>query len=196
MTRSLRTRALLASVSTLLVLGACGGSDDDTSSAKETTSAATPSVEPATGDEVEADGFSFTAPEGWVDVTDKIPGYTPAAAYSAPNATDGFSANVNVLQEPNAAGVSMDEVVEQGTQQLEAAGFTEVEAEDTIEVDGAETAVLTAQGAQNGVQYRTRQYFALADDAAWVITFSFPANSDEADRTKLAESVMTTWSWA
>jgi hypothetical protein len=127
----------------------------------------------------------------------RIPGFSPEVAYSAPDAQDGFATNLNVLPEPGLGqGRPVGQVVEGTVPQLEASGFQEVEQHDPFVVDGKEAGVVTALASQNGVSYRTRQYFLSTDDAGWIVTFSFPQATPGADQAELAESVMTTWTWS
>jgi len=195
---SLRSLVVTVSaVSDLAVLGACGGDDDkDASGDKTSSSSSTPSIAPATGDKAEGEGFSFTVPEGWRDITDEIPGFSPEVAYAAPEPQDGFTTNINVLKEPGFSGRSTEEVVEATAEQLGTMGFQEVQQLDPFTLDDKKIGVISATASQNSVTYRTRQYFVGGDDKGWVVTFSFPASSTPDEQKKLAESVMTTWDWS
>ena len=202
MTPLTRTRTALVSIAALAVLGACSSDDGgDTGSGKGSDSSSSaaqsaPAVEPATGEKAETDAFSFTAPEGWRDVTDQIPGYDPEIAYAATEAQDGFTTNVNVLPEPAFQSRSVDEVVPATVKQLETMGFKDVQEQDRFTVAGEEAGVISAEASQNAVTYRTRQYFLAKDDKGWVVTFSFPASTTPDAQAELAESVMTTWTWS
>ncbi len=193
-----RARGLVAALSTVLVLGACGGGDDDSGSAekKSASSSATLDAEPAAGEKARSEAFSFTAPEGWTDVTDQVPGFSPVVAYADTQTTGAFATNVNVVEEPNVGDRDAEELADASTQQLEASGFTDLTPGDTVQVDGGDAAIISASTDQGGTSYRTRQYFLVHDERGWVVTFSYPSDTSEDDQQELAESVMATWAWS
>lgn len=184
-------RAMTAAVAASLVLVACGASDD-TGSGNGNGNGASSSVEPATGSEAQASDFSFTAPDGWEDVTEQMDGFDPEAAWADPEPEGDFATNVNVIREPNGFDGDTDEYVEANLRSLEAAGFADLTEAGTF----GEFEVVTAGAEQNGVSYLVNQYYAARDGDGWVVTFSFPEGTSEEERTELAESVMQTWEWA
>ncbi|GAA2082003.1 hypothetical protein GCM10009821_23450 [Aeromicrobium halocynthiae] len=184
-------RAMTAAVAASLVLVACGGSDD-TESGNGNGNGASSSVEPASGGQTQTDEFTFTAPDGWEDVVDQMDGFDPEAAWADPEPEGDFATNLNVIREPNGFDGDTEEYVEANLRSLEAAGFADLTEAGTF----GDFAVVTAGAEQNGVSYLVNQYYAARDGNGWVVTFSFPEGTSDAERTELAESVMQTWEWA
>ncbi len=182
---SLRVAAA-AAAATLLV--ACGGSDSEPEKDSETTS----SAPAASGEQVSTDDFSFTAPEGWEDVTEQMAGFNAEAAWADPDAGDEFATNVNVIREPNEFDGTAEEYADANIQALEGAGYDSPSKEGSF----GDWVVVTAGAEQNGTKYLVNQYYTVVDGQGWVVTFSFPDGTSDAERTELSESVMQTWQWA
>lgn len=176
-------RAMAAAVTASVVLVACGGSDDGGTDS---------SAEPAGGSEAQSSDFSFTAPDGWEDVTEQMGGFNAEAAWADPEPEGDFATNLNVIREPNGFDGDTAEYVEANLRSLEAAGFDDLTEAGTF----GDFEVVTAGAEQNGVSYLVNQYYAARDGDGWVVTFSFPEGTSDDERTALAESVMQTWEWS
>lgn len=202
-TQRLSTRLVLAVATATLLVG-CGGSDSDSdadqdspsaeaSSSASADSSAETSAEPASGDEVSTDDFSFTAPEGWEDATgqNQAAGITPEVQY-VDGDPEGFATNLNVVREPNGFEGTSDEYADANIQAITSGGYQSVEKQGTF----GDFVAVTAAGNQNGTTFLLRQYYAARDGEGWVVTFTYPDDTSEADQVELAESVMQTWKWA
>ncbi|MCU1405886.1 MAG: hypothetical protein JWQ43_2189 [Glaciihabitans sp.] len=169
----------------------------ESSSAAETTApseVAEVNVDVATGATVVGDGYSYSIPEGWAEEDASLaPGTDTIALDSAP--TGAFATNVNVLLSP-AGAVTSDQVEGAAQSELEGSGATEVAILDRVTVAGSESAHVSAVLASDEVTYRIHQYYATNNDQTYVITFSFPEETADADATGLADSVLATWSWS
>ncbi|WP_375001725.1 hypothetical protein [Aeromicrobium sp. CTD01-1L150] len=188
--RSLPLR-LAAALTAATLLAACGGGSDD-SDADNGTDEPTTSVEAASGETASTDDFSFTAPEGWNDVTDDIPGFDPEIAYAAQSSDSDFNDNVNVVREPNAFDGTAEEYADANVDALSQGGYDEPRKIGTFD----DWVVVAAGADQNGVTYVVNQYYTVVDDQGWVVTFSFAGDTPEDERSELADSVMQTWAWA
>lgn len=196
--KSLSTRLVLAVATATLLVG-CGGSDSDSDGSDPSSSSASAdsstetSAEPASGEEVSTDDFSFTAPEGWKDATGQnaAAGITPEAQYVEGD-PQGFATNLNVVREPNGFEGSSEQYAEANIEAITSGGYESVEKQGTF----GDFVVVSAAGNQNGTAFLLRQYYAARDGQGWVVTFTYPEGTSEADQTELAESVMQTWKWA
>lgn len=149
-------------------------------------------AEPATGETFAGDGYSLTAPEGWTQ------GEPPEAVdiiVGDAADDDGFRDNLNVVLSPQGL-VSADMMEQRGPDELESAGATEVVVGERLAVAGSESAHLSAEMAQQGVEYVIDQYTISDDAQTYIVTFSFSPDVSEGDRAALAESVLVTWAWS
>jgi len=204
-----RRVAALAIVSTLTLAG-CGGSDggsDDSSDNDSSSSATTDApdsddsdsdsgsdVDAATGDVISGTGFSFNAPEGWTDAKDVLP--TALAVAANRNDSDGFSDNINVIEDKTIVGVDRDDLEKAVKRVLEGVNAQDVTIKDPVEVDGEEAVTVAAVLEQNGTKYRTEQFAVSHDGKGYVVTFSFSDTVSEDDREDLTDSVLETWKWS
>jgi hypothetical protein len=153
------------------------------------------SVEPATGELIAGNGYSFIAPKGWTIQPTASSQPDVVIVDDAADAS-GFSDNVNVLLPPAAAGEVTPEQMEAiGGAELEGAGATSVEVRPRVTFAGAESAHFSAQVTANGVNYLIDQYYATEAGQTYIITFSFSETRAQGDREALAESVLVTWTW-
>lgn len=199
--KSLSTRLVLAVATATLLVG-CGGSDSDSdsegsdpasSSSASADSSTETSAEAASGEEVSTDDFSFTAPEGWEDATgqNQAGGISPEVQYVEGD-PQGFATNLNVVREPNGFEGSSEEYADANIQAITSGGYESVEKQGTF----GDFVAVSAAGNQNGTAFLLRQYYAARDGEGWVMTFTYPEGTSEADQVELAESVMQTWKWA
>lgn len=192
-------RSALVASAAALVLTACGGGDggsdaDAESSASSSDSAAASDVEPASGDTIEAEGFSYTVPEGWKKNTD-LQGTALTLALDSTD-KDGFADNVNVVTDPTITTLEGDDLADAITNALEQADVTEVDVRGTFDVDGEEAVHTTGLFNLNGNEYRVDQYSLTVDDVGYVITFSHNKEQSESERDEVDHSILASWSWA
>ncbi|RYY44273.1 MAG: hypothetical protein EON53_12815 [Actinomycetales bacterium] len=193
-------RSALVATAAALVLAACGGGDggsddpDASSSAPSSSSAASSDVEPATGDTIEADGFSYTVPEGWEKNTD-LQGTAITLALDSTD-KDGFADNVNVVTDPTITSLEGDDLADAITNALEQADVTEISVREPFVVDGQEAVHTTGLFNLNGNEYRVDQYTLTVDGTGYVITFSHNADQSESERDDVDHSILASWSWA
>lgn len=167
-------------------------SEPETETSEPAAEAAEITVAPATGETFEGTGYTFTAPEGWADITAELAGSGVDFAAGDANDADGFADNLNVVISP-AGAVSADEIEPAAKGELETQA-TDVTVRDRVMVAGSEAAHLSAVLASEGTDYQIEQYYVASSDQTFVVTFSFSPTVSEADRNDLALSVLATWS--
>ena len=203
--RTLTRRVAALAIVSSLTLAGCGGSDggsDDSSDNDSSSSATTDApdddgdsdVDAATGDTISGTGFSFNAPEGWTDAKDVLPSALAVAANRGD--TDGFSDNINVIEDKTIVDVDRDDLEKAVKRVLEGVNAQDVTIKDPVEVDGEEAVTVAAVLEQNGTKYRTEQFAVSHDGKGYVVTFSFSETVSEDDREDLTDSVLETWKWS
>ncbi|WP_405371603.1 MULTISPECIES: hypothetical protein [unclassified Microbacterium] len=202
MTRTVTASAFTAlALATSLAFAGCasGGTEPNTSNESaapaESSAPAAPAVEPAAGETVSGEGYSFKVPEGWGFPEDVPAGYDPSMFSADLTDADGFADNVNIITSP-AGEITPEQVETAGVAELEGAGATNVTALDRVTIGGKESAHLTAGFSAEGVDYTVDQYYLTADGQTHIVTFSFSPGVGQAERDELAESVLATWTWS
>lgn len=187
-----RPLAALVLVSSLL-LGGCAASAEPTDDAGASDA---PAVEPAAGETITGDGYSYVVPEGWEDASGN-PGAGAGIDSIAADLTDtdGFADNVNVVKSP-AGEVTADVVETIGVDELEGAGAAEVTVHDRLQIAGSESAHVSAVMSSGGSEYLIDQYYVTQNGQTYIVTFSFSDTVSAADRDEIAASVLATWAWA
>lgn len=165
-----------------------GGDNGGTGGGKEIT------VAPATGTQLSGTGYSFNLPAGWTQRTDGVKAPIELMALNESD-SDGFSDNLNVIKSP-AGKLSAEQVETAGKKELEQVKATDITIGDRVNVAGNEAAHLSAKFTQQGVTYATEQYGVSNASQTYIVTFSFSESLPQADREKLAESVLATWNWS
>jgi len=181
-----RSLAALVVPAFLALLPAGCGDDDESSSG------------PVAKGGVEGTGYSFTAPDGYRDVTGKLDGSAVRIdrAYADPEAT-GFATNVVVIRETPEGDLDLDDVTAQFVDQVEDTLATDagVGAVEDRELDGvpAKTYAFRSRQDENG-PLRQRQVVAVEDDAIYTITWSVAADAFEEQEATL-DRVLESWRW-
>ncbi|MBX3092001.1 MAG: hypothetical protein KF801_05760 [Cryobacterium sp.] len=189
-------RVTVVALAASLTLGGCSilnldGSPTDQSGTK----AAEPAVAPATGVTINGDGYSYSAPEGWVTPENIAkPEKVDTFAVNVSD-SDGFADNMNVLPSPRGQ-VSSEQVETQGVQELKDARATEVTVGSRSTIAGSESAHLSALFTSGQTEYRIEQYYLTHNAKTFIVTFSFSSTVSQADRETLAKSVLATWNWS
>ncbi|MBT2475454.1 hypothetical protein J7E68_12955 [Microbacterium sp. ISL-103] len=151
-------------------------------------------AEPAAGETISGDGYTYVVPEGWAVPEQSVAGFDPDTLAANLQDTDGFADNVNVLKSP--AGVVTPDVVESaGVKELESVGATDITVNDRVTIAGSESAHLSAALSSEGTDYGVEQYYVSTDDQTYIVTFSFSDSVSAADRVGVAESILVTWTW-
>lgn len=151
-------------------------------------------AEPATGETITGDGYTYVVPEGWAVPEQSVAGFDPDTLAADLQDTDGFADNVNVLKSP--AGLVTPDVVESaGVSELESVGATDITVNDRVTIAGSESAHLSASMTSEGTTYGVDQYYVSTDDQTYIVTFSFSDSVSAADRVATAESILVTWTW-
>lgn len=172
---------------TSLALAGCGGSDSGSTSDSDKPKASAPA-----GKTIEGDGYSYVVPKGWDVPATKIPGTEATDTFVADlKDTDGFADNINVIKQDTAPPKPIAEIKEDLGDQLKQAGGKNVEVKEVGSIDGEDSVHVSSTQVSN----LTEQYFVVHDGATYFITFSHSEDVSEADRSKLAASVLSTWKW-
>lgn len=206
--RTLARRSAALTILVSLSLSACGSSDDsnddDKSSSKSSESSkssddsdgGTPfGAEPATGDVIKGETYSYNVPKGWSVPKNTPPGVDFDSLATNATDTDGFSDNVNIVLDPTIVGVDDDELGSSIKKVLEGVKATDVVVEDSVEVGGEDAVHARAIFEQNGTKYRTEQFVFDHDGKGYVATISFSENVPEDERDKVSGSILATWKW-
>ena len=199
-TRTLR-RTTAASAATLLLLGAsaCGGSGT-THRPGAQPSVPNASVDP-NGLKASGDGFSFTAPKGWSDVTSSIQKSQPQVglAVSAPRSSSSFTTNINVIvnntqltDPPTQSELSsLEKELVKGIGSMS----SDIKVLPRVTIDGA-VAVASAGHLQvSGVKDFLQQYAVPHGGKVYVISCSFDPAWSKAQRQSVVDQVLASWSW-
>jgi hypothetical protein len=194
-------RAAVVAAAAALVLTACGGGDDsgDDGGSKDSSSSSSQGakdasdVEPASGERVEAKGFSYSVPEGWKENKDLQGGAITLSIDMTDK--DGFADNVNVVTDPTITNLEGDQLADALTRSLKNANVKEVSVRDPFVVDGKEAVHTTGLFNLNGNEYRVDQYTLAVDGTGYVITFSHNKEMSEADRDAVDHSILASWTW-
>lgn len=212
-TSPLRTLAVAASLSTLLLAG-CSGDDPSveaptdsqtttgatvTDDAEATSAPPDTDTETATGSEDAAptgpvtsdDGaFEVTAPEGWLDVTSQVEQKVEIALRDD-EMTDDFYTNLVVASEDPIE--DLEASIEEAAESV-AGADGQYEMLDPIEIDGEEAYGYVLTRTTSGVAVAQTQRWVEHGDRLYVITFSSAKGQQEATESVM-EEVLSTWSW-
>lgn len=202
----MRALRLLAPASAALLLTACGmlPGQETATTAPPATVADTPAATPSTSDEPDASptddgdrvtgqGYSYTIPDGWEDVTTQVKKEQPLAdtAVMSTDAVDGFRDNVNVIPASNRQ-MSADQIERSLVNELSGSSdYEDVSGQDQVQIDGVEAAQVWSQ--IKGREFSTVQFGAYHQGKSYVITYS--SGADHAEASQRAQEFLNTWSW-
>jgi hypothetical protein len=186
-----------------LAVSACGsgdGTDDTTASdpaanGPDSSTTASPSydpgVKPASGPVLKAQGFSFHAPQGWADVTDRAEtGVLLSAAHAADEQPLAITVR-RVAPGPDSAA----EARAKATALLEQAGAKNIHAvEDTTVGDHPAAHVVGIQRLR-GTHYQLDVYYVRTPDAGWPLMFATDQYTTGERRDAMLASVLETCHW-
>jgi hypothetical protein len=195
------TRARLAGLTAVaaLALSACGSSSSTTATdpaapGSATTGSATPSpdITPASGPMLSAGRFSFRAPQGWADVTDRA---QTGVVLSAANPTDENPLMIIVRHRAQAPS-SVTAAAKAAARMLAAADGTGIKTRPATMVGGNRAAHVVATQAKPGSHYQLDAYYVLTGKDAWVIMFATNQFTTPSRRDAMLASVLATCHWA
>jgi len=199
-TRRLRQCApWLATVVVLAsALSACGSSSSsatDPTAAAPTTSAPTSSpddrVKPADGPMLSAAGFSFHAPQGWADVTDRA---ETGVLLSAAHLTDEQPLAINVRRvTPGAHSAAGARARAEAL--LRAAGATGVRTLPDTTVGHFPAAHAVGKQDLRGTHFQLDVYYVRTPHAGWALTFATNQFTTPDRREAMLASVLRTCHW-
>lgn len=176
------------SLAAVLALTGCGA-------AGESSDAAAIDAEPATGELITGDGYTYNVPEGWVQSGEEaLQGVADTLVFDGED-TDDFTDNVNVLLSP-AGAVTADQVESDGLAEFEQTEGAEVEVAERVVIADSESAHLSGSLSQQGVEYLMEQYYATNGDQTYVITFSFSSGVSDEDRAAVTDPILASWAWS
>ena len=200
-----RARVTLAALGVALALtvSACGSGDgtdeatasDPAANGPDTTSSASPSyepgVKPASGPMLKAQGFSFHAPQGWADVTDRAEtGVLLSAAHAADEQPLAITVR-RVTPGPQSAA----EARAKATALLEQAGAKGVHAVDDTTVGGNPAAHVVGVQRLRGTHYQLDVYYVRTAKAGWPLMFATDQYTTGDRREAMLASVLETCHW-
>lgn len=192
----MRSLARSAAVATVLVatLAACDGSGtgEDRSTDPTVETSTTPlSAEPADGNVISNDAFTFTMPEGWAESEQ-----TRAISLAIDlEDHDAFPDNINVVIDNTVAGVEGAEREQAAEQILADASATDITTNEPVQIDGEEAVHTSASFELSDPEHRVEQYVVVHDETGYIVTVSFSPDVPTAARDELSESILTTWKW-
>jgi hypothetical protein len=181
-------------------LSACGSSSSDAADpaatdpatpASSPTSPASDSVKPAGGPMLSAQGFSFHAPHGWADVTDRA---ETGVLLSAAHLTDEQPLMINVRR------VSPGAQTKAGSQAradalLRAAGATNIQILSDTDVAGFPASHLSGTQTLHGTHYQFDVYYVRTPTAGWSLSFATNEFTTPERRQAMLASVLQTCHW-
>jgi hypothetical protein len=186
-----------ASVAVLLIatLAACesSGPDESPSTGAPDKVETTPlSAEPADGNAIANDDFTYSVPQGWEqsELSRAV-----SLAVDVEDSTDGFPDNMHVVSQQNIVGLEGDELTEAAEDILAEASATRITTADPVEIDGEQAVHTSAVFELSVPKYRVEQYVVVHDERGYVITLSFSPDVPAAERHSVSESILTTWKW-
>ncbi|WP_151083070.1 hypothetical protein [Nocardioides cynanchi] len=196
-------RARLAGLTAVaaLALSACGSASSTTATdpgagsgtpTAPVTHSPSLDVAPASGPVLSAGRFSFHAPQGWADVTDRA---ETGVVLSAANPTDDNPLMIIVRHRAQAPG-SVTAAAKAAARLLAAAGGTDIRTRPATNVGGNRAAHVVATQTKPGSHYQLDAYYVLTGKDAWVITFATNQYTTPSHRDAMLASVLATCHWA
>jgi hypothetical protein len=199
-TRQLRSSWAALGVTLALALSACGSADgadtaDDPAAAATSPASAAPTpdpgVKPAAGPMLEARGFSFHAPQGWADVTDRAEtGVLLSAAHAADEQPLAITVR-RVAPGPATAAAARAKA----TSLLQQAGATRIQVLDDTTVGGHPAAHVSGIQSKHGTHYRLDVFLVRTAKAGWPLMFATDQYATSDRRDAMLASVLATCHW-
>jgi hypothetical protein len=180
-------------------LTACGSSsstaaDPASTSGPTSPTSSTPSgdpVKPAAGPMLSARGFSFHAPKGWADVTDRA---ETGVLLSAAQPTDEQPLIINVRRVtpgPHTTAAARA----RATALLKAAGATNIRSLSDVTVAGNPAVHVVGRQDLHGTHYQLDVYYVRTPSAGWPLSFATNQYTTPERRNAMLASVLQTCRW-
>jgi hypothetical protein len=150
-------------------------------------------VKPASGPRINAQGFHFSLPKGWTDVTEKP---TEAVLIRAADLSGNSEVPAQVVVgRASAEGGGIASLEERGREAMTGSGLRSVVVDDPSQVDGSEAAVVRAIQPEKGAPLAVSSYYVARQGMTWHITFSSSRWLVQKDRRRTIDSVLASWQW-
>lgn len=190
-----------------MVMGEAAGSAEAPDAAQEETQAppdplATPdappqsSADPATGIRITKQGYEYSAPEGWVEITKQMRESGQDIDTAVGEAMSGATTvreNLNVVLTP-APGGSMEAYEAIAADTLEFM-VKDLDIYARTVIDGREAVHVGGVAEVGNASFFFEQYIAEKDGTMFAISFAVDLATPEAGRRELIDSVLASWKW-
>lgn len=186
-------------VALALSLSACGSGDSTAAdpAAGQPTASSSPTqapddgVRPASGPVLRAQGFSFHAPKGWADVTDRAQtGVLLSAAHAAEEQPLAITVRRVTPGAQTAAGARA-----RATAILKQAGATRIHARPDTTIGGNPAAHVVGIQHLRGTHYQLDVFYVRTSNAGWPLMFATDQYTTGDRRDAMLASVLETCRW-
>lgn len=184
----------IAAAALAVFLVGCGNETGDdgaepSPSPQASSGSPTPTVQPARGHTIHAQGFSVTLPRGWADITPDAP---EGVVLSGADVGADENPAALVVEHVESGPHALDAAESAGVSALEDDGAERVRLLEPTMVDGHDTAHVRGVKNSRGVHLTLDRFTLVSDSGSWVITFSTNRWQVEDDRQRLIDSVLAT----
>jgi hypothetical protein len=180
-------------VTLVAALTACEGSgpDEASSTSTPTATATGAAAEPANGDTIKTDDFTYAVPDGWKEAE------SPATSLAINlEDQDGFSDNITVIRDDTIVGLDRDKLQVAALDLLKGVDSSGIRTRDPVQIDGEEAVHAGSLNKLNDTKYRTEQYAVRHGEAGFIVMISFSPDVPTPERDAVSESILATWKWA
>jgi hypothetical protein len=186
----------------MLALAACGSGDNSetatdtgvasgSNSPAPTSPSSDPGVKPASGPALTAQGFSFRAPKGWADVTDRA---ETGVLLSAAHAADEQPLSITVRRVAPGP-TSSSAAVSKATALLKQADATHIHAVEDTTVGGNPAAHVVGVQNLRGTHYQLDVFYVRTPKVGWALMFATDQYTTGERRDAMLASVLETCHW-
>jgi hypothetical protein len=196
-----RASAAALGLTLALALSACGSGDSADNTATDpaadggtpatTSPSSDPGVKPASGPALTAQGFSFRAPKGWADVTDRA---ETGVLLSAAHAADEQPLSITVRRVapgPTSASAARSKA----TALLKQADATHIHAVADTTVGGNPAAHVVGVQNLRGTHYQLDVFYVRTPKVGWALMFATDQYTTGERRDAMLASVLETCHW-
>jgi hypothetical protein len=198
-TQRIRARGVTLGAALALTLSACGSASSTATEpasggpapSSATTSPPDDDIRPATGPVLSARGFSFHAPKGWADVTDRsATGVLLSAAHAADEQPLAITVRRVTPGARTAAGARA-----RATAILRAAGASRIRVLADVPVAGNPAAHVVGVQNLRGTHYQLDVFYIRTARAGWPLLFATNRYTTAERRDAMLASVLATCHW-
>lgn len=208
----------------VVVLASCGSaSTDEKTSGKSSTApsasasasdsgsdsgSSTPSTgasstaKPARGLAMSGTGYTYHLPKSWEDISGQLKKNQPGidTGGRAKPTTPPFTANLNTLTTPSQiSGEPTQSDLDKLATQIKgevASLAPSIKTLPRATIAGSPAVHQEGDATSQGTKFFLIQYFAVRNGANYGVTFAFPAKTSPAEREKVVQPVLASWSWS